>query len=42
MVDPGNRMAVAYVTNAMREPDHDTRGLELVMAAYDGLQGQLT
>jgi CubicO group peptidase (beta-lactamase class C family) len=39
MVDPGSRMAVAYVTNQMREPAEDTRGLELVMAAYDGLQG---
>jgi CubicO group peptidase (beta-lactamase class C family) len=39
MVDPGNRMVVAYVTNAMREPAHDTRGLELVMAAYDGVTG---
>jgi CubicO group peptidase (beta-lactamase class C family) len=39
MVDPENRMAVAYVTNQMREPADDTRGLELVMAAYDGLPG---
>ncbi|MFI2300697.1 serine hydrolase domain-containing protein [Actinacidiphila glaucinigra] len=39
MVDPGARMAVAYVTNQMREPADDNRGLELVMAAYDGLQG---
>ncbi|WP_326572703.1 beta-lactamase family protein [Actinacidiphila glaucinigra] len=39
MVDPEARMAVAYVTNQMREPADDTRGLELVMAAYDGLQG---
>lgn len=37
VVDPGNRMAVAYVTNQMRGPAEDTRGLELVMAAYDGL-----
>jgi CubicO group peptidase (beta-lactamase class C family) len=39
MIDPGSRMAVAYVTNQMREPADDNRGLELVMAAYDGLQG---
>jgi CubicO group peptidase (beta-lactamase class C family) len=39
MVDPDGRMAVAYVTNQMREPADDTRGLELVMAAYDGLTG---
>jgi CubicO group peptidase (beta-lactamase class C family) len=39
MVDPGERLAVAYVTNQMREPAGDTRGLELVMAAYDGLPG---
>ena len=37
MIDPGARMAVAYVTNQMREPGHDNRGLEIVMAAYDGL-----
>jgi CubicO group peptidase (beta-lactamase class C family) len=39
MVDPDSRMAAAYVTNQMREPADDTRGLELVMAAYDGLTG---
>jgi CubicO group peptidase (beta-lactamase class C family) len=39
MVDPDGRMAVAYATNQMREPADDTRGLELVMAAYDGLTG---
>ena len=39
MVDPDGRMVVAYVTNQMREPADDTRGLELVMAAYDGLPG---
>jgi CubicO group peptidase (beta-lactamase class C family) len=39
MVDPGSRMAVAYVTNQMREPAGDSRGLEVVMSAYDGLQG---
>ncbi|MFF4402167.1 serine hydrolase domain-containing protein [Streptomyces sp. NPDC001480] len=39
MIDPGERMAVAYVTDQMREPTDDNRGLELVMAAYDGLKG---
>jgi CubicO group peptidase (beta-lactamase class C family) len=39
MVDPDSRMAVAFVTNQMREPAQDTRGMELVMAAYDGLTG---
>jgi CubicO group peptidase (beta-lactamase class C family) len=39
VVDPGGRMAVAYVTNQMREPGEDNRGMELVMAAYDGLTG---
>ena len=39
MVDPAAGMAVAYVTNQMREPGDDQRGLEIVMAAYDGLQG---
>jgi CubicO group peptidase (beta-lactamase class C family) len=41
-IDPDARMAVAYVTNQMREPAEDARGLELVMAAYDGLQGLRT
>jgi CubicO group peptidase (beta-lactamase class C family) len=39
MVEPGDRMAVAYVTNQMREPADDNRGLEVIMAAYDGLKG---
>jgi CubicO group peptidase (beta-lactamase class C family) len=39
MVEPGDRMAVAYVTNQMREAGDDSRGLELIMAAYDGLKG---
>jgi CubicO group peptidase (beta-lactamase class C family) len=39
MVEPDARMAVAYVTNQMREPADDTRGLEVVMAVYDGLKG---
>ena len=37
MVEPAQRLAVAYVTNQMREPAGDSRGLEVVMAAYDGL-----
>ena len=39
MIEPGARMAVAYVTNQMLEPGTDNRGLEIVMAAYDGLKG---
>ncbi|MFG3516528.1 serine hydrolase domain-containing protein [Streptomyces bobili] len=39
MIDPAARMAVAYVTNQMRDPADDNRGLEIVMAAYEGLQG---
>jgi CubicO group peptidase (beta-lactamase class C family) len=41
MVEPGSRMAVAYVTNQMREPGpaSDGRGLEILMSAYDGLTG---
>ncbi|WP_062641405.1 serine hydrolase domain-containing protein [Streptomyces maremycinicus] len=39
MIEPESRMVVAYVTNQMREPAEDTRGLDIVMAAYDGLQG---
>ena len=39
MVEPDEHMAVAYVPNQMREPAQDTRGMEVVMAAYDGLQG---
>jgi len=39
MIEPEARMVVAYVTNQMREPAEDTRGLELVMSAYDGLKG---
>jgi hypothetical protein len=34
-----DRMAVAYVANQMREPADDNQGLEIVMAAYDGLKG---
>ncbi len=41
MIDPDARMAVAYVTNQMRDHGQggDNRGLEIVMAAYDGLAG---
>jgi CubicO group peptidase (beta-lactamase class C family) len=38
-VDPDERTAIAYVTNQMREPAHDDRGIELVMAAQDGIKG---
>ncbi|MET8983493.1 serine hydrolase domain-containing protein [Streptomyces sp. NPDC004539] len=39
LVDPDARMVVAYVTNQMREPAQDQRGLEVVSTAYEGLQG---
>ncbi|WP_329220523.1 beta-lactamase family protein [Streptomyces sp. NBC_01485] len=39
VIDPEARMTVAYVTNQMREPGDDTRGVEIVMSAYDGLKG---
>jgi CubicO group peptidase (beta-lactamase class C family) len=39
MIEPDDRMAVAYVTNQMREPGDDDRGLEIIMAAYEGLKG---
>ncbi|CCK27831.1 beta-lactamase [Streptomyces davaonensis JCM 4913] len=38
MIEPETRSVVAYVTNQMREPAEDTRGLELVMAAQDGIK----
>jgi CubicO group peptidase (beta-lactamase class C family) len=39
VIDPGARMVVSYVTNQMSEPGSGdaSRGLEVVMAAYDGL-----
>ena len=40
MIEPDERMAVAYVTNQMREPADDNRGLEIIMAAYDGLKAR--
>jgi CubicO group peptidase (beta-lactamase class C family) len=39
MIEPDARMAVSYVTNQILEPGGDSRGLEIVMAAYDGLTG---
>jgi CubicO group peptidase (beta-lactamase class C family) len=42
MIEPAERMAVAYVTNQMRGPASDGRGLEVVMSAYDGLQALRT
>ncbi|WP_133912711.1 serine hydrolase domain-containing protein [Streptomyces sp. NBC_00582] len=39
MIEPESRMTVAYVTNQMREPAGDSRGLEIVMSVYDGLKG---
>ncbi|MFC4912076.1 serine hydrolase domain-containing protein [Actinomadura gamaensis] len=39
MIEPDRRLVMAYVTNQMREPSDDTRGLEMLMAAYEGLQG---
>ncbi|WP_460068832.1 serine hydrolase domain-containing protein [Streptomyces sp. YKOK-I1] len=39
MIEPESRMTVAYVTNQMREPAEDTRGMEIVMSVYDGLKG---
>ncbi|MFF5476045.1 serine hydrolase domain-containing protein [Streptomyces sp. NPDC012935] len=39
MIEPDSRMVVAYVTQQMREPAEDTRGLEIVASAYEGLQG---
>ncbi|MGI3202525.1 serine hydrolase domain-containing protein [Streptomyces sp. GLT-R25] len=38
MIEPDARMVVAYVTNQMREPRDDNRGLEVLMAAYDGIK----
>jgi CubicO group peptidase (beta-lactamase class C family) len=38
MVEPERRMAVAYVTNQMREPAEDTRGLEVITSVYSGLR----
>lgn len=38
-VDPDERMAIAYVTNQMREPASDNRAVELVMAAQERIKG---
>jgi CubicO group peptidase (beta-lactamase class C family) len=37
MIEPEARAVVAYVPNQMREPAEDQRGLELIMASYEGL-----
>jgi CubicO group peptidase (beta-lactamase class C family) len=37
MIQPSTKLVVAYVTSQMREPADDTRGLEIAMAAYEGL-----
>jgi CubicO group peptidase (beta-lactamase class C family) len=42
MIEPDDRAVVAYVTNQMREPADDNRGLEILMAAYDGLKALRT
>jgi CubicO group peptidase (beta-lactamase class C family) len=42
MIEPEDRMVVAYVPNQLREPADDQRGLELVMAAYDGVKALRT
>ena len=42
VIVPAARMVVAYVTNQMREPSNDNRGMEIVMAAYEGLQSPRT
>lgn len=43
VIDPGARMVVSYVTNQMPAPGSgENRGLEVVMAAYDGLPGRRT
>jgi hypothetical protein len=38
VIEPDERTAVAHVTNRVREPADDNRGLEVIMAAYDGLR----
>lgn len=39
MIGPGSRPVVAYVTHQMREPAEDTRGMEIVTAAYERVRG---
>ena len=39
MIEPDARMAVAYVTNQIPDPENSYQGLEIVMSAYDGLKG---
>jgi CubicO group peptidase (beta-lactamase class C family) len=38
MIEPDAHLVVAYATNQMREPAADSRGMEVIMAAYDGIQ----
>lgn len=33
MIDPTQRLVVAYATNQMREPAYDERGMQIAMAA---------
>jgi CubicO group peptidase (beta-lactamase class C family) len=40
MVVPDDRMAVAYVTSQMCEPATDNRALEILTAAYEGLEAR--
>ncbi len=42
MIEPDPHLVVAYVPNQMREPAADSRGMEIIMAAYDGLQSLRT
>jgi CubicO group peptidase (beta-lactamase class C family) len=39
MIEPDTRLVVSFVTNQMREPRDDNRGIEILMAAYDGIKG---
>ena len=39
MVEPAERMAVAFGTNRMREPSGGSRGMDIVMSVHDGLKG---
>jgi hypothetical protein len=40
VIEPDERTAVAHVTNQVREPADDNQGLEVIMAAYDGLRAR--
>jgi CubicO group peptidase (beta-lactamase class C family) len=37
LIEPDARAVVAYVTNQQREPADDTRGMEVIMSIFDGL-----